>query len=73
VLAVSLELWLFAVVMELIVIGTFFGGTFLAYRIGHQRSARTAESPESRITPVSRRVGGLGAPTEREDSTAPAA
>jgi hypothetical protein len=73
VLTVSLELWLFAVVMEVIVIGTFFGGTVMAYRIGKRQSAAVPEHVQASISICPQQTGVSGAPTEREDRSAPAA
>jgi hypothetical protein len=73
VLNVSLELWLFAAVMEVIVIGTFFGGTFLAYRVGQRQSRSAAEPVEARITPVPQQAGVSDARTETDDRPARAA
>lgn len=73
VLTVSLELWLFAAVMEVIVIGTFFGGTYLAYRVGRKQSAPVAGAGQAPITAATRQAGVSGTPTEREERTAPAA
>lgn len=69
----SLELWLFAAVTEAIVIGTFFGGAFMAYRVGQRQSAAAAKPRESRIAVVPRQGDSWSASTEREDRSAPAA
>jgi hypothetical protein len=69
----SLGLWLFAVVMEVIVIGTFFGGTFMAYRVGKRQSAAVTEPVPASIAAVPRPAGAWDASTEREDRTSTAA
>lgn len=73
VLTVSLELWLFAVVMEVLVIGTFFGGTFMAYRVGKRQSGAVPEPVQASIAVGPLQTGVSVAPTEREDRSAPAA
>jgi hypothetical protein len=67
----SWELFLFAVVMEVIVIGTFFGGTFLAYRAGTRQP--TAPPSVEKVSTVFRRAHVLDASTETDDHSSVAA
>jgi hypothetical protein len=62
---VTPQLWLFSVVMEVIVIGTFFGGTYLAYRVGQGQSQATSASADARPAAVAQRLG-QPAPATRE-------
>jgi hypothetical protein len=70
---VSLELWLFAVVMEVIVISTFFGGTFMAYRVGRRQSAAATAPGHTTMGGVPHQARVLSPPAEVEDRTSAAA
>jgi uncharacterized protein YneF (UPF0154 family) len=65
------DMFLFAVAMEVIVIGTFFGGTFLAYRIGTRQS--TKRPSVDKIATDIRRAHALDASTETDEHTSVAA
>jgi hypothetical protein len=62
----SLELWLFAVVMEVIVLGTFGGGMFMMYRTGKRQSGALARPDRASAAAVPAQEGVLGRPTDAE-------
>lgn len=62
-------LWLFAVVMEVIVLGIFGGGMFLMYRVGKRQSAATTAPGLAGGADASAQGGVLALPNEREVRT----
>jgi hypothetical protein len=70
---VTPPLWLFSVVMEVIIIGTFFGGTYLAYRVGQRQSQAPSASADAGPAAVAQRLGHRSPATRERDHGSAAA